>query len=237
MGTMVSPVKGRVSSEWSRSRRNPATGKRTSHAGIDIAAAVGTNVYAAFGGRVVEVRKDSYPGDRRLWRGLKSGNFIRVENDDGAFQWYGHLSTVRVSKNERIKQGQHIGDVGKTGRVTGAHLHFETWSNKLVSSHFNPRILFDRYDLAPGSTPKGTASAPAKPKPDKGKTYRSLRKGSKGADVGRVQRELRSEGYTKQIVDDDFGAQTDANIRDFQKRTGLVVDGIAGKITQKRLGI
>lgn len=232
MGKMISPVKGRVSSEWARRRRNPATGRYTSHAGIDIAAAKGTPVYAAFGGKVLDRRKNSYRGDRQLWRGLKSGNFVWIQNTDAACQWYGHLSEVYVEPGQTVKAGQLIGLVGDTGQVTGAHLHFETWSNKRVSSHFNPRILFDRYDLKPGSTPDVKADAkPAKTK------YRNLKKGDRGDDVRRVQQELRNEGYTKQRVTGGFFAQTDANVRDFQERTGLVVDGIAGEKTQKRLGI
>lgn len=232
MSTMISPVQGRVSSEWARMRRNPATGRYTSHAGIDIAAATGTDVYAAFGGVVEDLRTNSYRGDKRLWRGLKSGNFVLIRNTDGARQWYGHLSTVAVKKGQKIKQGQVIAEVGATGLVTGSHLHFETWSNARVGSNFNPRILFERYGVEPGSKPASvTNDKPAS------KGYRNLSKGDRGDDVGRVQSELRAEGYTKQLVTKYFGAQTDANVRDFQRRTGLVQDGIAGEKTQKRLGI
>lgn len=229
---MISPVKGRVSSEWSRMRRNPATGRYTSHAGIDIAAATGTDVHAAFGGVVVEVRTNSYRGDKHLWRGLKSGNFVLIRNTDNAHQWYGHLSSVSVKAGQKVAQGQKIGEVGATGMVTGSHLHFETWSNAKVGSNFNPRILFERYDLEPGSTPEGTSSAaPA------AKAYRDLKFGMKGDDVRRVQAELRSEGYTKQLVTGNYLAQTAANVKDFQRRTGLVQDSVAGEKTQKRLGI
>lgn len=153
MSKMFSPVKGKVSSEWSKNRVNPATGVRSSHAGIDIAAPVGTDVFAAFGGVVEEVRTNSFAGDRHLWNGLKSGNFILIRNTDNARQWYGHLSSVAVKKGDKVSQGQRIGEVGKTGMVTGAHLHFEAWSNGSVGSHFNPRVLFERYNLVPGSTP------------------------------------------------------------------------------------
>lgn len=84
----------------------------------------------------------------------------------------------------------------------------------------------------------GRPKKPIKPTASKpSKTYRNLQNGSTGADVGRVQRALRSEGYTKQIVDNGFGDQTEVNVRDFQRRTGLVQDGIAAEITQKRLGL
>ncbi|MFJ2619676.1 peptidoglycan DD-metalloendopeptidase family protein [Glutamicibacter sp. NPDC087344] len=238
MGTMISPVAGRVSSEWSKNRKHPVTGRVTSHAGIDIAAPVGTDVVAAFGGRVISVRKDSFNGDTRLWKGVKSGNHILIKNTDDACQYYGHLSEVDVSVGDTVVQGQKIGEVGQTGVVTGPHLHLETWSNDNLTSHFNPRILFQRYSLTPGSAPAkvtikpaGNTSKPSAPK------YTTVRKGSRNSTVGEVQAALRKQGYTKQIVDNDFGAQTQANVKDFQKRTGLVQDGIAGPITQKRLGL
>lgn len=239
MGTMISPVEGRVSSEWSKKRRNPATGVVTSHAGMDIAALVGTDVYAAFGGVVESVRTDSYPGDPRLWKGAKSGNHVLIRNSDNARQYYGHLSKVSVREGDTIVAGQLIGEVGATGMVTGPHVHFETWSNGNMNSHFNPRILFMRYSLKPGSKP---ATGDVKPvgKVDKSKPkpkYTTVRKGSRNSTVGRVQQALRAQGYTKQIVDRWYGAQTVANVKDFQRRTGLVQDGVAGPITQKRLGL
>lgn len=155
---LISPLKGRVSSEWSRRRRNPVTGQFTSHAGIDIAAAEGTKVRAMFGGKVVSVRKGSYPGDPHLWKGAKSGNHVAIQNPDKAVQYYGHLKDVNVKKGDTVEGGQVIGTVGRTGMVTGPHLHLETWSNINISSHFNPRILFDRYKVPVGSTPKVSAS-------------------------------------------------------------------------------
>lgn len=53
----------------------------------------------------------------------------------------------------------------------------------------------------------------------------------------KVQKALRKQGYSKQTVDGYYGDQTAANVRDFQRRTGLVQDGLAGPITLKKLGI
>src|SRR5690606_12894247 len=52
-----------------------------------------------------------------------------------------------------------------------------------------------------------------------------------------VQQALRDEGYTKQIVDGYYGDQTAANVRDYQRRVGLAVDGLAGPKTLKKLGV
>lgn len=53
----------------------------------------------------------------------------------------------------------------------------------------------------------------------------------------RIQAALKKQGYTKQVIDGYYGDQTAANVRDFQKRTGLVQDGLAGPATMKRLGL
>lgn len=60
---------------------------------------------------------------------------------------------------------------------------------------------------------------------------------AKFEEVSAVQKALVSEGYSKQTVDGYYGAQTKANVRDYQKRVGLVADGDAGPITRKKLGV
>lgn len=55
--------------------------------------------------------------------------------------------------------------------------------------------------------------------------------------VKAVQQALRNEGYTKQVIDGYDGDQTTANVRDYQKRVGLVADGVAGPTTRKKLGV
>lgn len=149
---MKNPTRGRVSSEWSLNRNHPITGIPQTHAGIDIAAPLGTPVYAAFSGKVLSTRKNSFPGDRKLWRGAKSGNHVFIENTDGACQYYGHVQDVKVNTGDWVAEGTHIADVGNTGNSTGPHLHFETWSTDNISTHFNPRILFKEYGITPGES-------------------------------------------------------------------------------------
>lgn len=234
---MISPVQGRVSSEWSKSRLNPATGRRTSHAGIDIAAPVGTDVVAAFGGTVEEVRTNSYPGDPRLWEGLKSGNFVRIRNTDNARQWYGHLSKVNVKKGQKVVAGQKIGEVGATGKVTGPHVHLETWSNKYVSSHFNPRILFERYGITPGSAPSVNVQpvgnvTPAKPKP-KPKPKPSAGSNDK-RDYIAIAKALNKMGLNAGYPDGVNGPMLKGATKAFQRAHGLVADGHWGAVTQAK---
>jgi murein DD-endopeptidase MepM/ murein hydrolase activator NlpD len=96
-------------------RSNPFTGHPTFHAGIDLAAPTGTEVYAARDGKVVEIGVM----DRVL------GNFVRLDHGDGYQTVYGHMSKVLVSLHQVVQSGTILGRVGSTGMSTGPHLHFE----------------------------------------------------------------------------------------------------------------
>ncbi|MGP5219444.1 peptidoglycan DD-metalloendopeptidase family protein [Arthrobacter rhombi] len=232
MSTMTNPVAGRVSSEWSRNRRNPATDVLTSHAGIDIAAAKGTLIVAAFAGRVFTVRTGSYRGDPTHGYGPKTGNHVGIQNSDGAVQYYGHLNTTGCKVGQWIAQGEVIGTVGETGMVTGPHLHFECWSNKDINSNFNPRILFKRYGIAPGVGGGAGAVKPsgsvAKPKPSKP----AASKGNSKADNVAIQKALNKMGINVGKEDGRDGDWQKAGVKKFQAAHGLVVDGHWGKKTQ-----
>ncbi len=77
---------------------------------------------------------------------------------------------------------------------------------------------------------KATASKPVK-------TYRNLKRGSTGADVLALSRKLRAKGYTQQGDTRTYTAQLEANVKDWQRRSKLRQDGVAGEITQKSLGL
>lgn len=165
----------------------------------------------------------------------------------------GHLSEIWVREGEKVVAGQQIGITGDTGNVTGVHLHLGVaqWNAKTrVWEFFDPSNWLARKGVVIGKTaplklgdvkpqgnikPKPPAKpAASKPKP---KTYTTVRRGSRNATVGKVQAALYKQGYTKQTRDNVFGAQTEANVRDFQRRTKLFQDGIAGPVTQKKLGL
>jgi murein DD-endopeptidase MepM/ murein hydrolase activator NlpD len=85
------------------------------HEGIDIKASEGTPIYAAHSGTVV------YSSN-----GLRGyGNMI-VLKGEGLLTVYGHNRKNRVKVGDLVKIGDHIADLGKTGKATGPHLHFET---------------------------------------------------------------------------------------------------------------
>lgn len=88
------------------------------HTGIDLAAPIGTSVRSVKSGWVVVCRNS---------RG--SGNFIEIYHKKGMVTVYAHLDTIKVRLLQRVKQGEVIGTVGKTGNANykkmQAHLHFE----------------------------------------------------------------------------------------------------------------
>lgn len=107
------PAKGWVTSGFGR-RSRPIRGGTSFHQGLDIAATPGTPILAPGDGIV------TYSGYKR---GL--GNCVMVDHGYGIVTVYGHNSTNYVKKGDRIKRGEIIGSVGRTGLATGAHLHYQ----------------------------------------------------------------------------------------------------------------
>jgi murein DD-endopeptidase MepM/ murein hydrolase activator NlpD len=99
---------------------------------IDFAMPIGTPVYAARGGTVIEVASDFFESglDRQL-DGPRA-NVVRVLHDDGTMSLYAHLSwnSIRVVPGERIARGQYLADSGNTGFSSGPHLHFVVQRNR-----------------------------------------------------------------------------------------------------------
>jgi len=115
------PVRGRLTSRFGY-RRDPFTGKRSFHTGIDIANRIGTKVRAAREGKII------FTGMRHGF-----GKTVIIEHSFGYRTYYGHLSAITVSRGQRVKKGEIIGFVGNSGRATGPHLHFEVWlRNRLI---------------------------------------------------------------------------------------------------------
>ena len=105
----------RISSKFSRARRNPVTKKVSPHHGVDFAAAPGTPVTATADGRIISAG----------WDG-PLGKAVRLRHGSEYVTIYGHLRGFAkgVRRGVDVKQGQVIGYVGSTGRSSGPHLHY-----------------------------------------------------------------------------------------------------------------
>ncbi|MGF7046310.1 septal ring factor EnvC (AmiA/AmiB activator) [Paenibacillus sp. DS2015] len=95
-------------------RTDPFTGKAAFHAGIDIGGQTGDPIYAAGAGQVLSAEESGA-------RGL----YIVIQHPEGLQTSYMHMSHLKVSPGDLVSKGEIIGEMGSTGRSTGAHLHFQ----------------------------------------------------------------------------------------------------------------
>ena len=95
-------------------RRDPKTGGRRMHKGTDFAAPSGTDIFSTADGVVTKAGWQS-----------GYGRLITIEHEFGIETRYAHLSKIRVKVGQRVSRGDHIGDMGSSGRSTGVHLHYE----------------------------------------------------------------------------------------------------------------
>ncbi|HDQ40726.1 MAG TPA: M23 family metallopeptidase [Desulfonatronum sp.] len=123
------PLQSRVSSGFGW-RNDPFTGERAWHAGVDLVAAMGTPVQAAWDGRVV------FAGERGGY-----GKMVVLEHDGGWRTYYAHNDANKARVGDQVHAGQTIATVGASGRSTGPHLHFEIRQGNLA---WNPKQIRDR---------------------------------------------------------------------------------------------
>lgn len=107
---------------------NPISKKEMVHEGLDIAAPLGTPVYAAAGGLVKKAE---------LLDGW--GNLLVIEHSEGYSSFYGHLNGFNVKSGDKVNEGQQVATVGSTGRSTGPHLHYEVRKD---GAHMNPADFY-----------------------------------------------------------------------------------------------
>ncbi|BED88178.1 MULTISPECIES: peptidoglycan DD-metalloendopeptidase family protein [unclassified Pseudoalteromonas] len=116
-----------ISSSFNPRRLHPVTGQVKAHRGIDYAARTGTPVVASGNGKVIKAGYSKY-----------NGNYVFISHGTQYVTKYLHLNKKLVKTGQKVKQGDKIGTVGSTGRVTGAHLHYEFLVNGV---HRNPKTV------------------------------------------------------------------------------------------------
>ena len=127
----IDPAPGtyHLSSEFG-TRWDPVYGGYATHSGVDLSTKEGNPIYAT-GDGVVESVDFQVFGD---------GHQVIIDHGFGYKTRYAHMSTISVVEGMKIKRGECIGAVGKTGKVTGAHLHYEVIYR---GTPVNPQNFFD----------------------------------------------------------------------------------------------
>lgn len=133
--SMQLPVKGPYSSHFGLQRffndqpRNP-------HGGLDIAVPRHTPIYAPADGKIAEAKDFFF-----------SGNCVFIDHGQGLTSFYAHMTKIEVVAGQMVKQGELLGTVGDTGRVTGPHLH---WSIGLNGTWVDPSLFLSLEDRPKG---------------------------------------------------------------------------------------
>ena len=125
----IRPTAGSFSNSFGRKRFFNGE-ERAPHSGLDIPAPVGQKVVAPASGTVVATGNYFF-----------NGNTVLIDHGQGLISMFCHLSKIHVQKDQKLQQGEIIGLVGKTGRVTGAHLH---WGMSLNNARVDPQLFLTR---------------------------------------------------------------------------------------------
>jgi len=110
----IKPVNSSYNASSFGWRLDPFSGRSAFHEGLDFAAPAGTPIVAAAGGVVIASEYHH-----------QYGNMLEIDHGNQLVTRYAHASRLLAQVGDIVKRGQHVADLGSTGRSTGAHLHFE----------------------------------------------------------------------------------------------------------------
>lgn len=127
------PIKSKEVSQFGSYRRLP-TGVQYFHTGLDLRAAVGTNVYAMADGVVSISQKFVIPGGA-----------VIIDHGNAIFSKYYHLSELLVKPGQKVRKGELIAKSGGTGRVEAPHLHWEVAWKGVVT---DPKVFMKTVKVA-----------------------------------------------------------------------------------------
>lgn len=116
-------------------RISPFTKEKDFHAGIDMAAATGTDILAPADGVVTFAGRYSLRRSVGWWR---YGNLVALRHGDRFISLYGHCDEIKVRVGQEVKQGEVVATVGDTGWSTNPHLHYEIRRLNEDTSEFEP---------------------------------------------------------------------------------------------------
>jgi murein DD-endopeptidase MepM/ murein hydrolase activator NlpD len=129
LGEFILPAQGRISGVYGSQRVFNGEPRRP-HFGLDVANKVGTPVIAPAGGIISLAHDDMY----------YSGGTLLMDHGFGVSSTFIHLSKIHVKEGQRVEQGELIGEIGATGRVTGPHLD---WRINWFKERLDPALFLN----------------------------------------------------------------------------------------------
>lgn len=196
---MSNPAPGyRISTPWGK--RGPLWSLGY-HTGADFPVPVGTRIVAAAPGKVVAANSQG------AGKGRAYGNAVLIQH--GKYQGlYAHLSRISVRPGQTVKAGQLVGYSGRSGNITGPHLHFEVRKSPYgLRNTINPVFLI-RGKAGPGAGKLDVY-------------WTKLKYGQRDSDsVRALQRELNARVDAKLPVTGNYLARTKAAVAKFQRLRG-----------------
>lgn len=201
-------------------RIHPVTKVKKMHNGIDL---VATN--SGKTGQVDDITAHTGGTVYAVGYGDSAGNYIKIKVADGSIMVYYHLEAKpKFKKGDVIKTGQVIGRMGKSGSVTGKHLH---WGIQKDGEWIDPKPYLDKDYIVAAKTVKIEMDV--------------LKRGANGEQVETLQQLLMAKGYKMENngkvygADGHFGGATENAVLEFQRKNGLAADGSVGSATWSKL--